>query len=316
MIDIENFTRQYRQVNQTFNQKLVYRLGAASGFFSEFNNMVFSLLFCLKNGIYVELSSRDNNMAEKGWTGFFKPFLPENDQKWHRKYNHPWVSPRPNTFKSYLFNCYNLFLCYLNKVDFVTSDIFHQARTQQTSEMISIPGISLHCDFVTYCHYLTRMIYRFNDQTQHEINNIISKLSLKRPYVGLHIRRGDKGTETKFIDHSKYMSRVESTTDIRTIFVATDDFTIIKALEKEYSNWNIFTLEDETNKGNRQKEYDEMSYENKKKRLRRFLASVELLYNSDIFIGTYSSNVGLFLKMRRGDKQPTIAVDYDQFLIW
>ena len=316
MMDIRDFTEQYKKINQTFDQKLVYRLGASSGFFSEFNNMIFSLLFCLRKGISVELNSHHNNMAEKGWSEFFKPVLPENDQKWHIKYNHPWVSPRPKTFKAYLFNCYYLFLCCRNKIDFITSDIFHQARLQKTSEMVNVPGISLHCDFVTYCHYLIQMIYRFNDQTQHEINNIISKISLNKPYAGLHIRRGDKDTETKFIDFFRYMSMVESTTDIRTIFVATDDFNIVNALEKEYSNWDILTLEDDTKKGYSQKAYDEMSFENKNKHLLRFLASVELLYMADIFVGTFSSNVGLFLKMRRDDNHPTLAVDYDQFVIW
>ena len=61
-------TKKYFEINNSFSQKLVYHLGSEAGFFSEYNNMILAMLYCLKHKIKFVLYSKDANFGfEKGY---------------------------------------------------------------------------------------------------------------------------------------------------------------------------------------------------------------------------------------------------------
>ena len=79
---------QYKKLNSTYKKKLVYRLGSEAGFFSEYNNMILGMLYCLKYKIRFELYSKDANFGYKnGWEDYFLPFCEDNLNRGNQKYN-------------------------------------------------------------------------------------------------------------------------------------------------------------------------------------------------------------------------------------
>ena len=61
MIELE----QYNRINSSFKKKLIFHLGAEGGFYSEFNNMISAILYCLKYKYKFILYSKDANFATK-----------------------------------------------------------------------------------------------------------------------------------------------------------------------------------------------------------------------------------------------------------
>ena len=306
---------EYTKLNQSFKNKIVYRFGDSAGFYSELNNMIFSMLFCLRNSIRFEINSKENIFSKKGWSDFFTAFCANNTQSWHLRFNHRHVTSRPQSIKSFVGNCYYQFLCYINEVDYLTSDIFHQARNQKVSEEINLPGLFNNLSFLECCSLMIDMVYQFNDETESEIHHFGNNTLLDKPFVGFHIRRGDKKKEAKYTPLSRYIELAEERTEIRTAFVATDDYSVFEELRDKYKDWMFFTYEENISNGYEQEDFNFLDYNTKREQLIRLFASVEVLSLSKILFCSYSSNVGMFLKMRR-KHLPTVGVDYNEFIIW
>lgn len=71
------------------------------------------------------------------------------------------------------------------------------------------------------------------------------------------------------------------------------------------------TNEDE--RGYYHQDFINKSAEEKSRELIKLFASIEMLRNSEMFIGTFSSNPGMFLGMC---KKEAYGVDYDHWLLW
>ena len=90
--------KDYNKLNNSFKKKLVFRIGESAGFFSEYNNMVLAMHYCLVNRIRFILNSKDANFSiHKGWEDFFKPFCKEYNYSLFQIYNLRFFKP---TYKS------------------------------------------------------------------------------------------------------------------------------------------------------------------------------------------------------------------------
>jgi hypothetical protein len=55
-------------LNNSYKSKLVFGIGIHAGFYSEINNMVIAMVYCLHNGIKFSLHSSNANFRYKsGW---------------------------------------------------------------------------------------------------------------------------------------------------------------------------------------------------------------------------------------------------------
>jgi uncharacterized membrane protein len=133
--------------------------------------------------------------------------------------------------------------------------------------------------------------------------------------VGLHIRRGDKCMEIGGSSINSYIKKAEQLSDIRTAFVSTDDYTVYDELVKRFPNWIFFTLCNENAHGYYQNEFVKSNVNIKKRNFIEFFASIEILCTSEVFIGTFSSNVGMFIDLRRKSVD-SYSVDIPEWKIW
>ena len=113
MMDI----KQYQNVNESFQRRLIYHVGNNCGFFVELNYMLNAMLYCLEHGLrfqiyfdalssaghpprglstsqfsVLSLSHRAHKhpprgLPGEGWTEFFLPFCTEVHEPFHRRYN-------------------------------------------------------------------------------------------------------------------------------------------------------------------------------------------------------------------------------------
>ncbi|MDR0865205.1 MAG: hypothetical protein LBO74_09800 [Candidatus Symbiothrix sp.] len=302
---------QYNALNNSFQKKLVFHLGADAGFFSEYNNMILALLYCLENKIKFTLYSKDANFGyDKGWTDYFLPFCEEEDSRFHAKYNFRY----PGIFKKWRPQViiYHLF----NRNSLLTFEVMNQARNRQLEQThFYIPEVGIDGSLQDACRTLIDLTWRYNPQTQHKVEQLITSLHLPENYTGFHIRSGDKSKEAALLDVAKYTEKAQRYSPTPNAFVLTDDYRIIEDFRSQMKVWTVYTLCKKEERGYFHTDFQKKDTGFIRESHENLLASMDILSKSNIFVGTFSSNPGMYLGMRM-PAGTAFGVDLEQWQIW
>jgi hypothetical protein len=183
------------------------------------------------------------------------------------------------------------------------------------TERCYIPELGINCDFQTACSFLVDFTWKYNSAIDQKINNLIQSLNLPNEYIGIHIRRGDKKIEFNSFGIDEYLKKAELITNVRNAFILTDDYNVINELQSRFRNWQIYTLCEKYEKGYLHTEFLTKEIEFKHKQLIKLFASMDVLYKSNLFVGTFSSNPGMYLGMRR-PKNSSVGIDFPSWRVW
>ena len=308
---------QYTQYNESFCRTCTFQIGKDAGFFSEYNNMILAMAYCLIHHVRFQITSEGANFNPKqGWNGFFIPFCQEvpNDGKHYKTADWRFALKRIGLHQDW--HAITSLLPYFTfwKRQMRTQDVFGKCRDRKSMDRYySIQELDFKGNIQQLCAELVRMTWKYNDDTREKIEELIAPLNLPDRYIGIHIRGGDKFVEHEIEPIQKYFSLVSDLT-INNLFVLTDDYTIIEQIKATYPSWNVYTLCHENERGYFHDQFVNQPFESQRLRLIKLFASMEVLNRSLQFIGTFSSNPGMFMGMRN----PSICtgVDFDHWLIW
>lgn len=317
MTAVMDISKTYFSLNKTLPKRLVYGVGIHSGFFSEINMMTLAVVYCLHHKIQFNLhSSNANFRLNKGWQDYFLPFCPEQENRLLDTYNKRYEIIYKTNFtkprRMYRKVDYKLKIGWTkikSNANYLTFDLWDEILNRKLERFhYFIPELNINGDLQHACNKVIDFIWRFKPQTESNINQIINGLSLPEEYIGFQIRRGDKNAEHKHTPIDNYIFEAAKRSSIRNAFVLTDDFEVIEKLKTAYPEWNFYTLCRETEKG-----YTHNSFYNNERShiyngIIRLLANIEILRQSELFIGTFSANPSMFLGMIM-DKNKTISVD-------
>jgi len=168
-------------------------------------------------------------------------------------------------------------------------------------------------------HILFQRMYTYKDATLAAVNTMLEAVpvNVQEPYVGVHIRRGDKVEEAEPTPMSSYAAAVIEQMDIygtRTVFVASDDPDAGSMLADELAANFIFDVNvlqqrhgeiPPENYGMRHYSDDDSTME--------MFADIEGLRLASVFIGTQTSSLGRMMLYLRGDLSSSISLDGDWF---
>lgn len=318
----ETWLAAYNKLNNSFSKRLVFRLGVDSGFFSEFNNMVLALLFCLKYQIRFELYSDHAHFALRdGWNDFFLPFGAINTQYINKDYSlRPYIIEQSKEAKIQKIVKYRFITAAykaLYKVDYMTQDLWAFHRDPQFAQStFTVPELDWQqTSLLTATQRVISALWRYNDDSAITVASLSASVSLPAEYVSLHVRAGDKFTETKMYDFSEYMVPAQRFSQNREAFIFTDDYTIIEQLRAQYPDWNFHTLCQPTERGYFHRDFIHQNKQFKYQQHLRLFANMDLCARSTKFIGTYSSNPGMFMGMRIGPER-CYCLDFDTWVLW
>lgn len=318
------------------SKKLIYNFGSKYGFFSEFNNMVLCYLYCLCNEIEFILFDGNSRFAEKhDYLYYFEPFCKTDEHTFNLKYNKrdyfgnmgltTIIKDLYHTHKSYRENAYNRLQSrlfgdiykFLFGFDFYTYEIFAKARNRKLEKQyFKYEPLEIDGDLQSACKKIIERIWTYKPDINLRVRQYIDKTNLNKDYLGIHIRGGDKILEYALQDVDIYISTLEKLSDLRTAFVLTDDFKIFETLERKYPNWNFKTLCDKSEHGYFHDEFISKSdYKTIQEQHIKLFASMDILSKSELFVGTYSSNPGMYLGMKM-DKGKTLGIDFEDWRIW
>jgi hypothetical protein len=312
MLQENSWLVKYNKLNNSFKKKLVFRLGAEAGFFSEYNHMVFAMLYCLKHSIKFVLSTRGNKFDIKnGWQDFFLPFCEETKLKFHITYNirkYQYRKARSQDYKTFVFKK-------VHGINFFTQDIWDDIRAQNPGEIFCIPELGINHTLVGSCKIIIDNIWRYQPGIAEDILNKVDILCLPKEYIGIHIRGGDKVTEHQLFTPTDYIEKLITFTQCKDIYVATDDYRNIIYIKENFSNYNVYTNCSKEAIGHLQSTFDAQNISSKKEALIDLFTDVDILSNAGMFIGTYSSNIGMYIGMRIGESKCK-CLDFDKWQLW
>lgn len=294
----KDWIKSYNELNNSFKKTLVFRVGIEAGFFSEINHMLLAMLYCLKNNIKFTLSSVDSNFSyNRGWEDYFLPFCEESYSKIHLKNN-----ARSYHIKTSVTNIIkSKFIRKYLGVNYLTQDIWPYIKDAKFhNENFDIPSLSIKGDLLSAIHVLTKNIWRYKPDIEQAIQNKVKTIQLPLSYIGIHIRSGD--IEKKKHEVSSYINLIKSLSTSKDLFVATDDYSSIRSLKIQFPDYKIYSFCDEKEEGWNEGAFNNSSKESKKEILINLLADTEALCQSSVFVGTLSSNVGMFVGIRRKGK--------------
>ena len=333
------FTKaEYESLNKSFKSRLVFNLGIDGGFFSEYNNMILAMLYCLENRICFSLYSKNANFKIKdGWNDYFLPFCEEDSNENHIRFNYRMPFTRNKKTNSTIYNYYfnHLVNPFKNSIDpfrdwlkrkayfrnstpfnYFTYNLWNKFRSwEMMSKRFYIPELNIEGDIQSACSQLVNYTWQYNSLIKHKIDEVIHSLDLPNEYIGFHIRRGDKQLEFNSIDNEKYIKKAESESSIRNGFILTDDYRVISELKSRFNNWQFYTLCSEDEAGYVHKEFSTKSSEFRNESLIKLFSSMDILHKSNLFVGTFSSNPGMYLGMRR-PKDTSLGIDFPSWRIW
>jgi hypothetical protein len=301
----------YLYVNRKSRKTLVYGIGLEAGFYSELNNMILAILYCLNNNIKFVLHSGVANFKIKnGWSDFFEPFCDEKNNWYTNRFDHRFPSDIV-FYKRIILKLINQ----LYRIDYFTYELFNEIHSRENESLsYLIPELKIDGGIQQACEKIIAMIYHFNKNTRHDIDIKKQNVSFQGKYIGFHIRGGDKIIEHDLITVDKYIKKAESLSCIRQGFIYTDDYNIFKLVCGKYSEWNFQTLTEKNENGYFHSDFQNLSNEIKKYQLIKMFASMEILCKAEYTICTYSSNIGMFLGMMMGERG--VGVDFDAWRIW
>ena len=309
--DLSDFWKKYNKINESYNEVCIY-LGIGTGFFSEFNNLILAILYCLVNKIKFKLYlvNAKGFPSNKGFEEFFMPFCKELIYDADTEFNNIFNFPK-NEAEVLL-----PIMKYKYGISYFTTDIFYNMRYNdfRNSHFI-IKELGIDGDIYNAFGIIAKNIFRFNNETKKEIYKLINNLNLPKKYIGFHIRAGDKITEAELIKPEKYIESLKKHSDIKDIFISTDDYSVVEKLKNQYgSKYNIYALTNKEELGYNQGDF-EMSNKNEKyNHLIEFFASIEILLHSELCFGSYTSNPSIFLGAVLG-KEKFIEVNSLDFRI-
>ena len=298
----------YRQLNESFQRRLIHHFGTGNGFYSELNSLLFSTLFCLQNKLRLEIYSKDAPFTfGNGWNEYFESFCPD--------FKNDFIGKRIS--RDYINNHKNNHICYLYKIltkNDILNDIYWYCRTGWFEHAhFEIPELGINGDIRQAMKVLIPIVYRFNEKYTHIINTFINDLDLPQRYISLHVRAGDKITERNLITPQKYLEKAKTFSDCHNIFVATDDYRIFEQLRNDNPDYTFYTSTSQEERGNDTEKLFASSNDIIRKNLIEMFASVEVFLHSELFVGTYSSNPGLFVGMLIDERM--VGMDFDSWLI-
>jgi hypothetical protein len=304
---------EYDRLNSSFKKTLVFHLGVDAGFFSEYNNMILAMLYCLENKIRFVLYSRDANFGyDKGWTDYFMPFCEEESGQFHAKYNyrHPknifYLALRPQI----------MFYHLSHKNTLLTYEIFNLAHNRNREQKhFYIPELGIDGGLQDACRVLLEMTWRYNPETQERITRLTSSLQLPATYAGVHIRGGDKVIEAPQQAVSEYLNKLLEVSGEKNIFILTDDYRFIDEWRLQSKEFVIHTLVGKDECGYFHREFEKQNRNFIKRSQDKLCASIDILSTAQTFIGTLSSNIGMYLGMRMPEEK-VFGIDLDKWQIW
>ena len=300
----------YKRINASYQKTCVFHVGIDAGFFSEYIEMIEVMMYCLENRIKFKLYSADANFGyEKGWTDYFKPFCEEVTESFHHRYNfhsrqswkRVWNSRKllgAPTVKwkiklDFLYLCGCIIKLWKGDFDYYTYEIADKRKSRKM--LFEIPDLNFKGNYLETFRLVDSISWHFNDFTSDAVNERINGLNLPEEFIACQVRGGDKNMEYELLSPIQYVDTFRIVSSIKDVFVLTDDYRLLQKLRELAPDYKFYSLCQPDELGYYNESFTKSTPEYKKKRMLNFFTSIEILRRANLFVGTFTSVLSLYI---------------------
>lgn len=288
-------------------ESIVYYSLTQRGFYSEVMNLILAKIYCEKNSLRLIVNTRNwNSRYEKGWEDYFEEtFETTNDLISSQCYvdgiKHKLSFG--SFLKKPLMELLHLGHCTINYgFKFLTGhglseDVFFKMRSE--GFLSSLEDCRLDIQYALTDSYV------YNDELKAEIQRGKKKIGiLGESYIGVHIRRGDKiaTKEMENIKIEKYITAIKTKEGVsKVVYIATDDINVVETIRAGLGDsYKVFHNTLLSSSGYDSDKYNKEDLEYRYSETKLAILDVDILLNSEYFIGTYSSNLSRIIPCFKG----------------
>ena len=142
-------------------------------------------------------------------------------------------------------------------------------------------------------------IFILHDSLRARVEDFIK--SMNGDYTSLYIRRGDKINEMALISIDDILKQTDIRDDGRTIFLKTDDFSVVEDIKNRFPSCNIMTLTSNTKRGANNADMIKWTPQQRRDDTEELLISAAIFARAKRGWTYYHSNVGTFHKLSAYD---------------
>lgn len=282
--------------------KFIFQVGSGGGYCAEMGHLLKRIHACLFNDVQFCLGQVRNPRGyavSSGWTDYFEPVFPEVQGSVLSSLNR---SHFPlNRIPVFRFASKSIlkFLCgqYLYMFDEIPGGY---------PEEVLVKKIGVSNDYWIGTSQLITALWQYRSDVEDRIGGYRDRFSgmVNGDYVAVHVRRGDKITESPYVDLEKYVEMMDQHGLIgMPIFLATDDIRVRKDFKDILGNNIDIRFFD----GVQQAGYDQTCFNSMDKARRwqdtvMFMFELDMMRDASFFVGASPSNVFYWTRYRRGNQ--------------
>lgn len=304
---IDDLRRAYINLNRSFDRKYIHLFGRGIGFCAEYVHVVKAVAVCLDQNIQFCLQRNTNPKGfavQYGWEDYFDTIFPCKDIGFIGSLNRTELPlGRLSVVKSVVRPI-------LSAVSGCKYFMFNGIDSIAIGSNDDVNRKTMHELDFRGCYWesmrkISRMLWSPNKAAERDMVLRGRDVLSSEPYICAHIRRGDKILESKYVPMEAYISAIlKNRADISSLYIATDDSRVIPEMRRALDGViTVYYLND--TKG--AKGYDQSSFNASDNDIRRnntidFMNELNIMFNSDVFIGDAASNVFYMCRYMRGNK--------------
>jgi len=313
--------RTYEEINRSFKNVCVYRIGNHAGFFSEINNMIIAMIYCMENNMRFKLYSTDTQYCNDLWNDFFYQVVDQVTHPFHKNYNgRDFKIVKKSDFDQLEFSATRQYLDreFPDQEICLTQNIWPFIRNHKVYHPhYNVNSPYFYGEIINSGYQVIKNIWRYSRKTASQVFSIKNSIKIQTPYAGLHIRRGDKSREAGFKPLENYLKIVDDVTKQENypVFIATDDQRVIGDIKKINPRRPVYHFIFPENNGFDMDKFTLQDKEQQRENIIQLFAEVEMLVQANLFVGTFTSNVGMFVGMARNGRE-IYGVDTNGWIVW
>ena len=289
----------YMKFNETRPSSFIYQLGRGGGYCAEMIGLLKAIQGCADNDLRLCLGENrgaKGYAVKNGWGEYFAPFMSVIPGRWLGVLNDRWrVVDRVPMFRA-------LRSAVLRRM-YGNHRYLLDGRAAVDDPMAFADRLGIAGDWWSVQQQLIEALWVYQPDVRGELEARGEAFGVSEPYVGVHIRRGDKNTEAPYTALESYVEILSSSVfRSMPIVLATDDARVGHQLQEMLDAGREVRSLADSGEGHFQTRFNRQDSDVRRQETIRLLFELDMLADSHFFVGAAPSNIFYWIRYRRGNR--------------
>jgi hypothetical protein len=169
---------------------------------------------------------------------------------------------------------------------------------------LAVPELGIDAEYRNARALLLRLAWAYRPDVGQEVMRKVSEFGLPDSYLSVHVRRGDKISESPYVALDRYVAAIDrARPEGCVVALASDDGRVADELARLLpSRFQAIVCSVPGSAGFSQSGFNQLPAPERYRQVKRFVAELEVLRRGDLFVGAASSNVTYLIEMMRSGR--------------